>query len=103
MGKEKLTMTVNILTIISAVITLISAAYSFLIPMFLWYKLQLNTSKASSIGIIGGADGPTAIYLTNQPLFTLDYHNICIINNRRDCIFDMYQKEQLKIQLILLT
>ncbi len=67
MGKEKLTMTVNILTIISAVITLISAAYSFLIPMFLWYKLQLNTSKASSIGIIGGADGPTAIYLTNQP------------------------------------
>lgn len=66
MKKEKLTKVVTILTIITATITLISVVFSFLIPMYLSYKFHIDTSKAGSIGIIGGADGPTAIYVTSQ-------------------------------------
>jgi Na+-transporting methylmalonyl-CoA/oxaloacetate decarboxylase beta subunit len=58
---------ITILTVITAVITVISAAYEFLLPGFLSFVLRLDAKEASSIGIIGGADGPTAVYLTGQP------------------------------------
>jgi len=58
---------VTILTVITAVITIISAAYEYLLPVFLSFALHFDAREASSIGIIGGADGPTAIYLTGQP------------------------------------
>jgi Na+-transporting methylmalonyl-CoA/oxaloacetate decarboxylase beta subunit len=58
---------VTILTVITAVTTIISAAYEYLLPVFLSLVLHFDAREASSIGIIGGADGPTAIYLTGQP------------------------------------
>ncbi|MGF7059508.1 sodium ion-translocating decarboxylase subunit beta [Brassicibacter mesophilus] len=67
MKKGKLTKVVTIFTIITAIITLSSAVFSLLIPLYLSYKLQKDLSGASSIGIIGGTDGPTAIFLASQP------------------------------------
>jgi Na+-transporting methylmalonyl-CoA/oxaloacetate decarboxylase beta subunit len=62
---------VTILTVITALITVVSAAYEFLLPTFISKTLHPGLGKTVSIGIIGGADGPTAIYLTGQPPFRM--------------------------------
>jgi len=64
--KRKLTRIVLILTLIAGIITFTRVSFSFLFPMYLSHKLGLNVNDASSIGVIGGADGPTAIYIVNQ-------------------------------------
>jgi Na+-transporting methylmalonyl-CoA/oxaloacetate decarboxylase beta subunit len=64
--KENFTKIVGILTIITTIITVISAVFNFLVPRYILYKIHANTSEMTSIGVIGGADGPTAIYVTNQ-------------------------------------
>lgn len=66
MKNGKLNKAVKIFTIITTVITLFSAVFTFVLPMFLSYKLQIYANEASSIAIIGGADGPTAIYVTSK-------------------------------------
>jgi Na+-transporting methylmalonyl-CoA/oxaloacetate decarboxylase beta subunit len=58
------TKVVTTLTVIAAIITIISATYEFLLPMVLSVVLNFDTKDAVSVGIIGGADGPTAIYIT---------------------------------------
>jgi len=63
---ERINKAITILTIISVIVTLINLAYDFLLPLYLSYKLQTDLREASSIGIIGGADGPTSIYLSSQ-------------------------------------
>jgi len=72
-GNKKTIKVVTVLTIITGILTLISAGFNFLLPMYLSYKFKVDTNKASSIGIIGGADGPTAIYLTSglNPYLTM--------------------------------
>lgn len=66
MKRKRTARIVTILTVITAVITIISAAYEYLLPVFLSFALHFDAREASSIGIIGGADGPTAIYITGQ-------------------------------------
>jgi len=66
MKNERIYKTITIFTIISVIVTLINLAYSFLLPIYLSYKFQIDLREASSIGIIGGADGPTSIYLSSQ-------------------------------------
>ncbi len=56
MRKMKSTRIVMIFTIISTVITLVSVGFTLL----------MRRPEASSIGIIGGADGPTAVYVTSR-------------------------------------
>ena len=65
---------VMIFTVIAMAMTIISISFNSLLTMYLSYKLNNEIGKVSSIGIIGGADGPTAIYLTSQShpyLFTV--------------------------------
>lgn len=64
MNKEKV---VGIITIISAVVTLVSELFYFILPLLLSHSFQPTSGKQNSIGIIGGADGPTAIYIAHQP------------------------------------
>jgi Na+-transporting methylmalonyl-CoA/oxaloacetate decarboxylase beta subunit len=45
---------------------MINIAYYFLLPMYLSYKFHKDLSDASSIGIIGGADGPTTIFVSGS-------------------------------------
>ncbi|MBU5427587.1 sodium ion-translocating decarboxylase subunit beta [Tissierella pigra] len=66
MRKQGLQKVVTIITIISIVITIISLGFNLILPKYLAYKLNGELGTVSSIGIIGGADGPTAVYITSQ-------------------------------------
>lgn len=57
---------IAIFTVLCALIALISAFFNFLLPLYLSYKFNIDTRGAGSIGIIGGADGPTAIFVSGQ-------------------------------------
>ena len=56
-----------LLVCVSAVLSLLSLYTLFsdrIVSWMLTKRYQINTMEASSIGIIGGADGPTAIFVT---------------------------------------
>lgn len=55
---------ITVLTIISAIIALVSASFSFILRMYLSYRFNIDSNSAASIGIIGGSDGPTSIFVT---------------------------------------
>lgn len=57
---------ITILTVLCGLFTFISISFPCLLQLYLSYKFNMDTKNASSIGIIGGADGPTAIYLSSQ-------------------------------------
>lgn len=63
MKKEKILKITKICTIICALITLISFAGNSIMKHILMIS---NSKEASSIGIIGGADGPTTIFLASS-------------------------------------
>ena len=65
MKKERLRKVVTVLTIIAIMITLISVGFHFLLPKYLSCKYNIQAGNADSIGIIGGADGPTAIFVAS--------------------------------------
>ena len=66
MKKENLTKIVGIFTILTTIMTLVSAIFNFLVNRYISYKLHADISKVDSIGIIGGSDGPTAIFVTSR-------------------------------------
>lgn len=66
MKNKRINKAITILTVICIIVTIINLAFNFLLPIYLSYKLQTDLKGASSIGIIGGADGPTSIYLSSQ-------------------------------------
>ena len=59
MKKGKFTKVVSIFTTITIIITFISVAVSFLMPIYLSYKYHIDSNKVS-------ADGPTAIFVASQ-------------------------------------
>lgn len=83
MKKAKLSAKIVIIfTAICALVAFISALFSFLLPLYLTYKFNIDTRDASSIGSIGGADGPTAIFLSGQSssrLFTAIFSLLTIL------------------------
>lgn len=75
---------VMVLTIITSIITVLSASWKYLAGLYFKYKfnININTGDASSVGIIGGADGPTSILLSGSPysgLFTIIFAILSII------------------------
>jgi Na+-transporting methylmalonyl-CoA/oxaloacetate decarboxylase beta subunit len=48
------------------IITLVSAVFNFVMPVYLSHKFHINAGEVSSIGIIGGSDGPTSILVTRS-------------------------------------
>ncbi|HHW31059.1 MAG TPA: hypothetical protein GXX20_05200 [Clostridiaceae bacterium] len=67
MKKMKLRKLIFALTTINIIITLISVFSNYIIRIFLSYKLNSEAARAGTIGIIGGADGPTAIFISSNP------------------------------------
>jgi Na+-transporting methylmalonyl-CoA/oxaloacetate decarboxylase beta subunit len=57
---------VMIFTVICGAAAAISLLYEYLLPLYLSYKFKTDLSDASSIGIIGGADGPTTIFVSGS-------------------------------------
>jgi Na+-transporting methylmalonyl-CoA/oxaloacetate decarboxylase beta subunit len=98
MRKKFLYLGITIITTISGALVLYNLAIRYLVPIYLEYKYEVFTKDASSVGIIGGADGPTFIYLTNfkqqesTPLFLL----LFILGLM--CLFLMRRKENVKVK-----
>lgn len=65
MRKKLVYIGIAILTTISGSLVLYNMAIQYLVPLYVKYKYGIFTKDASSVGIIGGSDGPTSIYLTN--------------------------------------
>jgi len=66
MSRQTLRKIVTIFTAICIVVTIICIGFNFVLPKYLAYKLNEGVRDASTIGIIGSADGPTAIFITSQ-------------------------------------
>jgi len=94
--KVKLKKIVTILTIISMIITLISAIFNFVIPVYLSYKLNINAGEVHSIGIIGGADGPTSIYVTSSYTDTYLITVIFTVISVAGIVYQIYTKKTTK-------
>lgn len=58
---------ITVLTIITALIALVSASFSYILRMYVSHRFNIDTNSAASIGIIGGSDGPTAIFVSGMP------------------------------------
>jgi len=58
---------ITVLTITTTLITLISASFNYFLRMYMSYRLNIDSNKAASIGIIGGSDGLTSIFITGIP------------------------------------
>ncbi len=54
----------RVVTVVSGIFGTIFLAFDWLLT--LWLKMNHQVTGASSVGIIGGADGPTAIFLTTN-------------------------------------
>lgn len=65
---------ITVFTVISSLIAALSLSFQYLLPLL----LPLNSGKApkrsEAIGIIGGADGPTAIFIGDSKTF--DYFSL---------------------------
>jgi len=57
---------VFIATVICGLATMINIAYIFSLPLLLSFLFQKDLRGANTIGIIGGADGPTSIYVASS-------------------------------------
>jgi hypothetical protein len=55
-----------IITILSLLITTVNALFYLILPALLAFRK--TSAKYSSVGIIGGADGPTSILISNSSL-----------------------------------
>ncbi len=60
---KKLTVAVAIVTIISLAIVVFNEV---LVPEYLLHKFNVETRGTGAIGIIGGADGPTSIFISSK-------------------------------------
>ncbi len=66
MIKKLIPIGIAIITAISGVIVLYHLVIFYLLPIYLLSKHSGFLQDAAAIGIIGGADGPTSIYVTNK-------------------------------------
>ncbi len=62
---------VKVVTVMTGIMTIFHLAFNFLLSKYIEYKLSVDINEASSIGIIGGADGPTAIFLASPSYINL--------------------------------
>lgn len=62
---------IQISTIIIGIILLIYVGLPRIIAIYLKYKWSFDMKNASSIGIIGSADGPTSIFIASNRSFTI--------------------------------
>ncbi|MDF2686457.1 MAG: sodium ion-translocating decarboxylase subunit beta [Clostridia bacterium] len=58
----------KIICTISGIFTILGIAYPSILKFIICLKMEkeYNINHASSIGIIGGADGPTAIFIADK-------------------------------------
>lgn len=67
MNNRRLKMTIIVIAAICILIVIGKVTCNLLLMAYLSYKYGADFKNAGSIGIIGGADGPTSIYLSGSP------------------------------------
>ena len=97
MRKDIILKIIKISTIICGIIALVCGTSPFLLPRLSASLLQISINKeASSVGIIGGADGPTAIFLTtSSPPFL--YTTVFAILTAMGLVFQIIIKKRNRI------
>lgn len=65
MNNKLLKRLITIFTILCLIATIANMSFRYFYPLYLSYKFNLDIKGASSIGIIGSADGPTSILISN--------------------------------------
>ncbi|AUS96763.1 hypothetical protein CDQ84_05715 [Clostridium thermosuccinogenes] len=73
---------IKLLTVICALVAVISVFLTYILPLYLSHKFINDVTNSVSVGIIGGADGPTAVYLaerTSSPWFTIVFAVLAIL------------------------
>ncbi|MEL7648845.1 MAG: hypothetical protein AAGU76_12170 [Sedimentibacter sp.] len=66
MNNKRLKMTVVVIAAICILVVIGKVTCNLLLMAYISYKYGADLKGAGSIGIIGGADGPTSIYLTGS-------------------------------------
>ena len=66
MIKKLITIGVAILTTISGIIVSYNIVMYLFLTIYIKNKFHIGANSAASVGIIGGADGPTSIYLSGS-------------------------------------
>lgn len=56
---------VFVLTVIAVIGTLVFSGLYYFLPIYLSHKFDIEVNRGSSVGIIGGADGPTAVFVSS--------------------------------------
>lgn len=59
------------ITIISLIITLVSGLVNFVASLIKFNKFDMNLAAGSSVGIIGGADGPTSVFIASKTPYNI--------------------------------
>lgn len=66
MNNKIIKKSVLIFTVFCTAAAAIGILYEHLLPLYLSYRFKTDLSDASAIGIIGGADGPTTIFISGS-------------------------------------
>lgn len=69
MREIKSTKVITIFTIIFGIMALICGFFSFILPHHLSSFVNKTANDVGSVEVIGGADGPTAIFLSGSTSF----------------------------------
>ena len=64
--KKTIIKVIFILTVSCGLITMLNLSVLYILPVYLSYKYKINVKDAAATGIIGGADGPSAIFISGQ-------------------------------------
>lgn len=67
--KKTMTKAVFILTLICGLITFICLMFSYILPLFLSHRYDMGVKNANTAGVIGGADGPTSVFVSGGSSF----------------------------------
>lgn len=92
MKNSKIMKIVTFSTIIFVLISFISICLNILIPMYVSYKFDKEVNDSNSTAIIGGADGPTSIFIAsnnNGYVFTIIFALLSLAG----VIFIIYTKK----------
>ncbi len=79
---------------VSGMLTIIIAMSDFILKQFikLAFKVDISGNEAASIGIIGGADGPTSIFLAENQSFSNKYIWMLIFSGITGICFLLWRK-----------
>jgi Na+-transporting methylmalonyl-CoA/oxaloacetate decarboxylase, beta subunit len=84
---------IAVFTIITTLMTLISASFNYFLHMYVSHEFNIDSNKTASIGIIGGSDGPTTIFIVGTPFSSSSITIIFAVLSITGFVYLIYMKE----------